>query len=113
MRPPQQGQGQASAFAGAGSVVPGSSVWTAAAATASNSRARAMISARAVGQEPVVADAVEALGQDVEEEAADELVRRERHRLVLIAALEPVVLPLKVTPCASAAIRRLLAIATQ
>ena len=38
-------------------------------------------------------DAVEALGQDVEQEAADELVRLQRHRLVPIAALEPVVLP--------------------
>ncbi len=31
--------------------------------------------AAAVGKEPVMADAVEALGQDVDEEAADELVR--------------------------------------
>jgi len=40
-----------------------------------------------------VADAVEALGQDVEQEAADELVRRERHGLVAIAPFEPIVLP--------------------
>src|SRR5215204_7367218 len=36
---------------------------------------------RSTGEEAVVADAVEAVGQDMEQEAADELVRRERHGL--------------------------------
>src|SRR5574342_444058 len=51
--------------------------------------------ARAAGEEPVVADAVEALGQDVEEEAADELVRAQRHGGVAARPLDPVVLDLE------------------
>src|SRR3954454_7193845 len=34
------------------------------------------------GEQPVVADAVEPLGQDVEQEAPDELVRRKCHRAI-------------------------------
>ena len=46
-------------------------------ATASNSRARARLALRAeAGEQAVVTDAVEAAWQDVEQEAADELVRR-------------------------------------
>ncbi len=45
--------------------------------------------ARGVGEETVVADAVESLWQDVDEEATDELVRCEHHRLVSLAALKP------------------------
>src|SRR5882757_5951448 len=40
-----------------------------------------VVSAVGVGEEPVVADAVEALGQHVQEEAPDELVRVKLHRL--------------------------------
>src|SRR5215831_2455299 len=47
----------------------------------------------AAGEQAVVADAVEAVWQDVNEEAADELMGCERHRLVSIAAFDPVVLP--------------------
>ena len=36
----------------------------------------------AIGEQPVVANAVEAAGQDVDEEAADELVRWQCHGLV-------------------------------
>ncbi len=36
-------------------------------------RSGEVLGARAVGEEPVVSDAVEALGQDVDEEASDEL----------------------------------------
>src|SRR5690242_6029595 len=36
---------------------------------------------RSTGEEAVVADALEAIGQDIEQAAADELVRRERHGL--------------------------------
>src|SRR3954466_2857834 len=42
------------------------------------------------GEQAVVADAVEAVGQDVQQEAADELVRRERHGLDPRAALRAV-----------------------
>lgn len=41
--------------------------------------------ADAVGEEAVMADAVEAVGQAVEQEAADELVRRQRHGARCIA----------------------------
>ena len=44
-------------------------------------RARCWFAAGA-GEQPVVADAVEPLGQDVEQEAPDELVGRQRHRAV-------------------------------
>jgi len=60
---------------------------------ASNWRTRPMLCARTVPT--VVADAVEAARQDVQEKAADELVGRERHRLEPVAALDPVVLPLE------------------
>src|SRR5829696_319837 len=52
---------------------------------------------RSTGEEAVVADAVEAVGQDVKQEAADELVGREGHgldpRATLCALSGPVVLP--------------------
>src|SRR5919106_4075316 len=48
--------------------------------------------ARGAGEEPVVADAVEALGQDVEQEAPDELVRRQRHGAVSLLPVATVVL---------------------
>jgi hypothetical protein len=38
---------------------------------------------------------VEALGQDVDEEAADELADVERHRLVAARSLDPIVLDLE------------------
>ena len=47
----------------------------------------------AVGEQAVVADAVEAAWQHVDEEAADELVRCECHHLVPVAALDAVVFP--------------------
>jgi hypothetical protein len=43
----------------------------------------------------VMADAVEAAGQHVDEEAADELAGGERHGLVALAAVGAVVLPLE------------------
>src|ERR1700680_2473896 len=49
----------------------------------------------AAGEQAIVADAVEACGQHVHEEAVDELVRGERHHLVTLAALAPVVFPLE------------------
>ena len=42
-----------------------------------------------------MADAVEALGEDVHQEAADELMGKERHGLPAIGPIAPVVLPAK------------------
>src|SRR5215470_2701028 len=57
------------------------------------SRPRDVLAPLAAGEQAVVADAVEAVWQDVDEEATDELVGIECHRLVSIAAFDPVVLP--------------------
>src|SRR5437870_7475145 len=46
-----------------------------------------------IGEEAVMTDAVEPVGQYVDQEAADELVGAERHQLVAGVALGPVVLP--------------------
>src|SRR6266487_6201714 len=51
-----------------------------------------VVGAGGLGEQAVVADAVQALGQDVDEEAADELVSCECHHLVAIGAFEPIVL---------------------
>ena len=47
----------------------------------------------AIGKQAVVTDAVEALGQHVQEESPDELVRVERHRLPPVGPVDAVVLP--------------------
>src|SRR5271166_2755870 len=54
--------------------------------------ARDVVGAGGSGEQAVVADAVEAFGQDVGEEATDELVRAERHDLLARAAVGAVVL---------------------
>src|SRR5215470_12901912 len=46
-----------------------------------------------IGEEAVVTDAVKSVGQDVDQEAADELVGVERHQLVVGVAFGPVILP--------------------
>ena len=51
-----------------------------------------VVGAGDLGEQAVVADAVEALGQDVDEEAANELVCCECHHLVAIGAFDPIVL---------------------
>ena len=56
-------------------------------------RSRQVGLATAVGEQPVVADVMEAAGQDVQQEATHELVRIERHRLVMPLVLGAVVLP--------------------
>jgi hypothetical protein len=48
-------------------------------------RARDIVGARAFGEQAVVTNAVQTLGQDVDQEAADELVCGERHALVSMA----------------------------
>jgi hypothetical protein len=47
------------------------------------------------GEQAIVADAVEARRQHVDEEATDELVRRERHHLDTFGSVDPIVLPLE------------------
>ena len=59
-------------------------------------RAGKVLGAPAVGEETVVSDAVETVGQDVDQEAAYELVGVERHKLVASVALGPVILPFEV-----------------
>jgi len=54
-----------------------------------------VIGAGGLGEQAVVADAVEALGQDMDEEAADELLCCERHHLVAVGAFDPIVLVLE------------------
>ena len=44
-------------------------------------------------EHPVIADAVESCGQDMDQEPADKLVGCERHHLVTLGAFDPVVLP--------------------
>jgi len=51
------------------------------------------LSAGGVGKEAVVADAVEALGQYVQQEAPDKLVRVKLHRLPAARAVAAIVLP--------------------
>jgi hypothetical protein len=53
------------------------------------------LGAIAASEQAVVANAVEALGQDVDEEAADELANIERHRGVATRSFDPVVLDLE------------------
>src|SRR4029079_14060912 len=55
-------------------------------------RARDVGSTVGFGKQPVVPDAVKALGQNVDEEAADELVGCEGHSLVTGRPIEPIVL---------------------
>src|SRR5712672_1873002 len=57
--------------------------------------ARDVVGDGGLGQQAVVADAVEALMQDVNEESADELVCGKCHLLVSISALDSVVFPLE------------------
>jgi hypothetical protein len=49
-----------------------------------------VVGAGSLGEQAVVSDAVEALRQDMDEEAADELVCCERHHLVAIGAFDPI-----------------------
>src|SRR5215472_18187216 len=44
-----------------------------------------------IGEEAVVTDAMKSVGQDMDQEAADELVGVERHKLIASVALGPVI----------------------
>ena len=54
-----------------------------------------VVRAGSLGEQAVVSDAVEALRQDMDEEAANELVCCERHHLVAIGTFDPTVLVLE------------------
>ena len=56
-------------------------------------RSRDVLGAPAIGEEAVVPNAVEPVGQDVDQETADELVGVERHELVASVSLGSVILP--------------------
>ena len=58
-------------------------------------RSRNVLGAPAVSEQTVVTDAVETIGQDVDEETADELVDGERHHLGAVTPAGAVVLPLE------------------
>ena len=49
----------------------------------------------AVGEQPVVADAMQALGQHMDQESPDELMRRQRLGLVPAGPLDPVILAIR------------------
>src|SRR5271168_1580334 len=72
-------------------------------------RSRDCLDAIAGGEQAVVADAMEALGQYVDEEPADELAGVERHRRISAGAFDPVVLGLErnapLVDCNQAAVR--------
>src|ERR1700686_2467484 len=59
------------------------------------SRPRDVLGTLAAGEQTIVADAVEAVRQHVDEEAADELVVRERHHLGPLTSLGAIILPLE------------------
>src|SRR5690348_470436 len=58
-------------------------------------RAGDVVGASPFGEQAVVADAMQAFWQHVDEETADELEGPERHLLVAIAAFDAIVLPLE------------------
>src|SRR5229473_4989275 len=90
MRPPQQGHGCEGSASSTRLSSPASGC---SAGTSSRRRALAMLSARAAGEQAVVADAVEARRQDVDQESADELGGSERHDLLAITTFGAIVLP--------------------
>src|SRR5215469_11163511 len=53
---------------------------------------RDIVFAAGAGEEAVMADAVEALRQNMEQEAADEFVRTERHDALAVGAIAAIVL---------------------
>ena len=63
-------------------------------------RSRDVFRAPAIGEEAVVSNAVETVGQEVDQNAADELVDVECHQLVAVVGLGPVILPFERHACA-------------
>ncbi len=74
-----------------------------------NAGCRDVVGAAGAGKEPVVADAVEAFGQHMHQEAPDELVRVKPHGLPAVLAADAIVLPAErngpVVGCNEAAVR--------
>jgi len=72
-------------------------------------RSRDRLGAVRAGEQAVVADAMETLGQHVDEEPTDELAGVERHRRISAGAFDPVVLDLErnapLVDCDQAAVR--------
>ena len=96
IRPPQHGQRRAGERSSARLSASAGEGWGAFSVAASICLARSMLSsANRAGEQAVVADAVEAGRQHVQEKAADELGGVERHGLEAVAAFDPVVLPLE------------------
>src|SRR6516162_3835871 len=92
IRPPQQRQGRGSTWGSSAAAVV--SACFEQDGTFSSSRARANVGgAIAVGEQSVVADAVQALGQYVHEETSNELVGWQRHGLVPARPFDAVILP--------------------
>ena len=54
-----------------------------------------MLAADLVGEQSIVADAVKAIGQDMQEKASDKLVRGQGHGLMPIALFGTIVFPLE------------------
>jgi hypothetical protein len=94
IRAPQHGQGWSGAFGSSGLALAALMASIGMSGTASSARMRAIFLARA-GEETVVSDAVEARWQHVHEKTADELVGIERHELVSLGTLDPIILPLE------------------
>ncbi len=96
MRPPQQGQG---CFGVCGSLALVLAALMASIGSIGSCEqlacSRDVLGTLAAGEQAVVADAMEARWQHMDQEAADELAGCERHHLVALAAFDPVVLPLE------------------
>jgi len=69
--------------------------------------------ARGAREQAIMADTVETLGKDVQQEAADELTGLDRHDLLSFGIGAAVILVAKVTPASSNRIRRLFEMATR
>ena len=90
IRPPQQGHGSGEAIIGGlGILSVGRGCWHIEKLAAVGK----LVAAMAVGREAVIANAMEAIGQDVHQEAADELAGGKPHDLDLVPAVLAVVLP--------------------
>mgnify|MGYP003674069473 FL=1 len=61
--------------------------------SAASNRLSDPVAAYSICQESCVADAVEARGQDVDQEPADELIRRQVHDLHSFSLLDAIVFP--------------------
>jgi hypothetical protein len=72
-----------------------------------------MLSAPGIGERPVVADTVKAAGQNMQQEAAHELIGTKCHRFVARVPLGSITFQRKVTPRSSSARSRRFEIATR